>query len=86
MFEVIFYHVRMVRSKTRKHYTVTLLVSPSEHAELELFRQKNIGRITLGRLYADGVLAKIREVERDNALIAAGRTQIDPSLVREATR
>ena len=86
MFEVICYHVRMVRSKPRKHYTVTLIVSPSEHSELESFRQKNIGRITLGRLYADGVLAKIREVERDDALIAAGRTQIDPALVREAAR
>ena len=50
------------------------------------FSERNRHHRRLGRLYADGVMAKIREVERDSTLIAAGRTQIDPSLVREATR
>ena len=74
------------KAPTQRHYTITLIVTPDEYDELAAFSKQHIRRMTLGRLYADGVLAKIREVERDSALIAAGRTQIDPSLVREATR
>ena len=66
--------------------TITLYLTPTERAEFVAFSQRHRSHMRLGRLYADGVMAKIREVERDNALIAAGRTQIDPSLVREASR
>ena len=66
--------------------TVSLYLTPSERDELMAFSERNRHHRRLGRLYADGVLAKIREVERDSALIAAGRTQIDPSLMREAAQ
>lgn len=66
--------------------TVSLYLTNYERAELDRFSAKYKRHLKLGRLYADGVLAKIREVERDSALIAAGRTRIDPSLVKGAVR
>ena len=65
------------KAPTQRHYTITLIVTPDEYDELAAFSKRHIRRMTLGRLYADGVLAKIREVERDKTLIAAGRERAE---------
>ena len=74
---------KIVAAHKQSQLTVSLYLTQQERSELNDFSAKYKRRIKLGRLYADGVLAKIREFDRNRDLIAAGRTQIDPSLLGE---
>ena len=68
-----------------------MALSEHDREALNLFFSRNPS-IKRADFYCDAIMGALARYEagsptaRDDALIAAGRTQIDPSLVREATR
>lgn len=62
--------------------TITLYLDQDERDELLEFSEAHRRRVKLGRLYADGVLARIRDFKRGGALAQPTPEESGPALRR----